>query len=201
MKLVASVHGSYIHTRRVRVLCAHFASVIPQNARMLDVGCGDGLLAHLIEQCRPDVSISGIDVAVRDHTHIPVALFDGQTIPYDDASYDVVMLVDVLHHTEDPMILLREAARVARSNIVIKDHVLQGMLAGPTLRLMDRVGNARYGVALPYNYWPLSEWRTAFETLAVTAGIWNDVPDLYPKPLNWLFGRSLHYIARLDIRR
>ena len=62
------------------------------------------------------------------------------------------MFVDVLHHTEDPMALLGEAVRVARKTIVVKDHTLNGFLAGPTLHFLDRVGNARHDVALPYNY-------------------------------------------------
>jgi hypothetical protein len=36
---------------------------------------------------------------------------------------------------------------------LIKDHTLNGFLAGLTLRFMDWVGNACYGIALPYHYW------------------------------------------------
>jgi hypothetical protein len=55
------------------------------------------------------------------------------------------------------MILLREAVRVARRMILIKDHIVDAVLAGPTLRLMDRIGNARYGVSFPHNYWPRAD--------------------------------------------
>ena len=37
---------------------------------------------------------------------------------------DLIANVDVLHHTTEPMILLREAARVARQVIRIKDYLL-----------------------------------------------------------------------------
>jgi hypothetical protein len=37
---------------------------------------------------------------------------------------DLIANVDVLHHTTEPMILLREASRVARQVILIKDHLL-----------------------------------------------------------------------------
>jgi SAM-dependent methyltransferase len=199
MSLLETIHGGYVHTRRVRVLGDHFAELIPQDAQVLDVGCGDGLLAHLIMQKRPDLALRGIDVLVREQTYIPVAAFDGQVIPYPNASFDAVMFVDVLHHTADPMILLREAVRVVRKALVIKDHTLNGFLAGPTLRLMDWFGNAPHGVALPYNYWPQEKWFEAFETLDLTTGIWKEALSLYPRPANWLFERSLHFIARLDL--
>src|SRR5207248_6754042 len=49
--------------------------------------------------------------------------------------------------------------------IFIKDHSLQGFAAGLTLRAMDMIGNARYGVSLPYNYWPPAQWEEAAQTL------------------------------------
>lgn len=201
MSLIDRLHGGYVHNRRVRVLSDHLAQLIPANARALDVGCGDGLLAHLIMQKRPDVHMKGVDVLVRSHTRIPVDRFDGRVIPYSDGSLDVVMFVDVLHHTEDPMVLLREAVRTARMAIVIKDHTRNGLFAGTTLRLMDQVGNARHGVALLYNYWPKERWLEAFETLGLTIGVWKKGLRLYPRPASWIFDRSLHFVSRLDLRR
>lgn len=199
--LTEYLHGGYVYQRRIRVLCKYLSKLIPQGARVLDVGCGDGLLAHRILQNRPDLKLRGIDVFVRAQTHIPVEGFDGRIIPYADESFDVVTLVDVLHHTEDPMLLLREAARVGNTAILIKDHTRDGPLAGLTLRFLDWVGNARHGVVLPYNYWPQKRWREAFDTLGLTIGVWNRELGLYPRPVNWVFGRSLHFIARLDLNR
>ena len=127
MSLTDHIHGGHVHNRRARVLSEYLAKLIPEDFHLLDVGCGDGLLAHLITQKRPDLNLRGIDVLVRDHTHIPVDEFDRQVIPYANASFDGVIFVDVLHHTQDPMVLLREAVRVARKVIVIKDHTLNGL--------------------------------------------------------------------------
>jgi SAM-dependent methyltransferase len=196
MNLLEKIHGSYVHNRRVRVLAREISALLPANGQVLDVGCGDGLLAAHMQQDKPNVVITGIDVLVRDHTHIPVVKFDGATIPFPDRSFDTLVFVDVLHHTNDPMLLLREATRVARNTIVIKDHTLDGFAAGATLRFMDRIGNRRYNVALPYNYWPKQQWLNAFEALGLTLRTWKSKLDLYPPSVNWFMGRSLHFIAQ-----
>jgi SAM-dependent methyltransferase len=201
MRLLDSIHGIYVLGRRARLLGERLARLLPPHAQVLDVGCGDGRIARLIMQQRPDVCIEGVDTIVRPQTHIPVMQFDGRTIPLADGSRDVVMFVDVLHHTEDPMILLREALRVARAGLLIKDHCLDGWLAGPTLRFMDRVGNARHGVALPFNYWPEARWREAFATLGLDALVFDRRIVLYPPPANWIFGRGLQFVSRLALRQ
>jgi len=111
------------------------------------------------------------------------------------------MFVDVLHHVDDPIVLLSEAVRVARKGIVIKDHTENGLLAGPTLRFMDWVGNARHGIALPYNYWPKERWHQAIESFGLTIAEWRSELGLYPWPAHCVFGRSLHFVARLDCGR
>jgi SAM-dependent methyltransferase len=200
MKLIDRVHGDYVANRRARVLSDHLAKIIPDRFLMLDVGCGDGLIARLINQKRTDIHLRGLDVQVRERTYIPVERFDGEVIPYDDASFDGVMFVDVLHHTHDPMVLLREAIRVARQAVVIKDHMLDGLLAGPILRAMDWVGNSRYNVSLPYNYWTKQKWLQAFDALGMEIGSWTTQLKLYPWPTSCLFDRSLHFVARLELQ-
>ena len=196
--LIDDYHSNKVLARRVRVLAAHLANLAPMNADILDVGCGDGQVARLMLDARPDLTITGVDVLIRDRTAIPVSPFDGQRLPCPDASKDAVMFVDVLHHTDDPMVLLREAARVSRRWVMIKDHTRDGLAAGATLRFMDWVGNARYGVALPYNYWPEARWNAAFAELGLRPAKMLTEIGLYPWWANWLFGRRLHFITLLE---
>jgi SAM-dependent methyltransferase len=171
--------------------------MIPNGARVLDVGCGDGKLAKSIMAVRPDVEIHGIDVLLRDRSHIPVRLFDGLVIPHENESFDLVMFVDVLHHMSAPDVLIREAARVARHSIVIKDHTKDGLLADTTLRFMDWVGNAQHGVGLPYNFWTRKRWLEVFDEFQLKVLAWQTDLHLYPGPASWLFDRSLHFIVKL----
>jgi SAM-dependent methyltransferase len=199
MSVIGRIHGSYVHSRRVRVLCDHLACFIPEQASVLDVGTGDGLLASLLLERRPDLTIEGVDVLPRPTSHIPVRFFDGRCLPCASKSFDVVLFVDVLHHTKDPMVLLREAVRVARRALVIKDHCRQGFAAGLTLRIMDIVGNARHGVSLPYNYWSRAQWKTAAESLQVRTEKMLTELKLYPSFADWIFGRSLHFLTQMSV--
>ncbi len=197
--LAGTLHDGLVSSRRAAVLAKHLAARIPRSARVLDVGCGDGLIDTLIQEIRPDVSVEGIDVLVRPNTKSSVKSFDGFTIPYTQQSFDVTIFVDVLHHTLDPAALLKEAARVA-GIVVIKDHCRDGWLSSPTLRFMDWFGNAHHGVALPYNYWSSAQWDAAFArlSLAVTDRITS--LSLYPPPASWVFERGLHFVAKLERR-
>ncbi len=195
MTLLRRLHARSVHPRRVRVLAELFTRLLPPDARVLDIGCGDGLLARLILQRRPDLAVVGIDVLVRPACQIPVRWFDGRSIPHDDAAFDVALLVDVVHHAEEPAALLREALRVARAGLLVKDHLRDGWLAAPTLRFMDWVGNAHHGVRLPYNYWSEAQWRAQMELLGLRASSWRRELGLYPWPASLLFDRSLHFVS------
>jgi ubiquinone/menaquinone biosynthesis C-methylase UbiE len=196
--LLNILHTKLVSGWRVRVLVESLAALVPNGSRLLDIGCGDGQIAKLIVARRSGVEATGIDVLLRPKTHIPVAKYDGTTIPFEDASFDVVMFIDVLHHTENPAALLREATRVTRRYVLLKDHFRNGVFAGATLRLMDWIGNVHHGVALPYNYLSETEWRRIYERVAVRPVETKRKLNLYPQPVNLVFGRGLHFIALLE---
>ena len=82
MSLLDSIHGGFIHKRRLGMLSDYLAKVLLENGSVLDMGCGDGQLAFLIQSKRPDITITGIDVLVRSTAAIPVMEFDGKHIPF-----------------------------------------------------------------------------------------------------------------------
>lgn len=200
MNTAERLHQAYGGNRRLEALARHLAPLLPERASVLDVGCGDGALDERIGGARPDVEISGIDVLVRPETRIPVTSFDGRAIPHPDDAFDAVVLVDVLHHCDDPEALLAEAVRVARRCVLLKDHIASGPVSRALLRFMDDVGNRRFDVALPHNYWEEPRWRDAFERLGLTVETWETDLRLYPGPLDWIFGGSLHFVARLGVQ-
>jgi SAM-dependent methyltransferase len=198
MNLLDRVHEGYVSGRRIRRLAQLLSELIPPGCSLLDVGCGDGKLARSLQGRRPDLRIEGVEVLLRKHTWIPVTAFDGTTLPYGEAHFDGVMLIDVLHHTPDPLLLLREALRVSRRWLVLKDHQRQGPGAGLRLRFMDYVGNARHTVALPYHYLSRREWNELRRVLDLQIAAEVKQLGLYPWPFEYVFGGNLHFLVLLE---
>jgi len=198
MNLLDRLHEGYVHGRRNRRLSEHLSELIPPGCNLLDVGCGDGQLARSLQQKRPDLRIEGVEIQLRKQTWIPVTQFDGKCLPYGESRFDGVMLIDVLHHTPDPRRLLREALRVSRRWLILKDHILRGPWAGMRLRFMDYVGNARHAVALPYNYLSAEEWNELRRALDLQIAVEVKQLGLYPWPFDFIFGAKLQFLALLE---
>ncbi len=198
MSFFGNIHNKIVFSRRVKTLSKKIATLLPQNASVLDIGCGDGSIALMVQTLRPDITVRGIDVLVRPNAKIQVSEYDGLTFPFKDNTFDVVLFIDVLHHTDDPLTLLAEAMRVSSKYIVLKDHLRNGFMAESTLRFMDWFGNAHHGVRLPYNYWSEKEWQSSLHKLNLRATHWQNSLSLYPPPASWLFDRGLHFISRLE---
>jgi len=199
MRGIGVLRERLVVPRRAAVLADTLSLALFDAQTALDVGCGEGSIDLLIQAAVPGLVIRGVDVLVWPEARIPVETFDGYRLPFDDKNFDAVMFVDVLHHTDDPMVLLREAKRVARRAIVLKDHTMDGVLAYLILRFMDWVGNAHHDVALPYNYWSERRWRAAFDELGLGVEQWRTTLGLYPWPASLVFERGLHFVTRLAI--
>lgn len=201
--MLGRAHRQVVFGRRVRVLAEFLAARIPAGAAVLDVGCGDGSIAKLVTLNKPGVSIEGIEFAPRVNCQIECKPFDGKTIPYADASVDVCMFVDVLHHVPDShgiKRLLSEACRVSRRYVLIKDHLSENPLDFKTLQFMDWVGNRPHGVVLPYNYQSRAEWDSHFAHAGLSVKEWETSIPLYPFPFSAIFGRQLACIGLLEKR-
>src|SRR5581483_10454253 len=89
LALLKRAHAHTVFERRARVLAQALAKEIPQQSSVLDIGCGDGTIATLIKEFNPGMSIRGIEFAARPSCSIESTTFDGRTIPYASASFDV----------------------------------------------------------------------------------------------------------------
>ena len=93
-----------------RDVTRHFAP----GTRLLDVGCGGAWLGdHFSDYTGVDVSPEAVEAARSRGREVVLVEADG-ALPFDDASFDGVVLKDVLEHVPDPVAVVREARRVLR---------------------------------------------------------------------------------------
>jgi SAM-dependent methyltransferase len=187
-------HAPIYETRQKR-LVQLISPYLHAGQRVLDVGCGFGHLGQALMEKVPGVQVEGIESAVRDGALIPITAYEGKRMPWPDATFDAVILADVLHHDEDQERLLREAARVSRSLVIVKDHLREGFLAQQRISLLDWAANAGYQVPCTFRYNNLAEWhamvgRVGSKTVAEITSI-----DIYPPVFNQLLGKGLHYFV------
>ncbi len=146
---------------------------------------------------RPDLSVRGIEKTVRGGCAIACARFDGTALPLKDHSVDLCMFVDVLHHTDDVRSMLREAVRVSRGYLLIKDHVFRNRTDLAILKFMDWFGNRPYGADIRAKYFTREQWSECFTAVKLDVVHRNDLLEVYPSPLNLIFERDLHFAALL----
>jgi len=199
VQLIGKAHGRLLRLHRVAVLADRLSAMLPACTTLLDVGCGDGNIAKLVSGSVPGLQVTGAEFSPRADCAIPCTGFDGAHLPFPDKSFDGCMVVDVLHHSLDPLSIMRDAARVCRNFILIKDHLAENAFDHWTLRLMDWVGNRPHGVVLPYNYLSGKRWKELYRGAGVTEQKVNRAIPLYPAPFSFVFGRKLHFISLLTI--
>jgi SAM-dependent methyltransferase len=191
-------HRKVVMGRRVHQISKHISELIPDSVfSLLDVGAGTGEMAQAVNSFRPELNVSGVDVYIRPKTFIPIVKYDGNTLPFDDCTFDAVMIVDVLHHCNDPVAVLKECARVSKQFVIIKDHVSDSSCDEKVLKFMDWVGNRAHGVILPYNYLSSSNWNSAFIEAGLKKVSLTNQLNLYPMPFDIIFGGTLHCLHLL----
>lgn len=148
---------------RRKYLSRKLAPYLKDNCKVLDLGSSDGRLAHCIKQElekeQRKVSFTGCDIHVQTQTYIPIIEYDGKRLPFEDNSFDCILIVDVLHHTNKPLEVLKEAKRVTRKNILIKDHYWTTQKDFIRLKHADYIGNHPYGIPLPNNFLNKEGWQ------------------------------------------
>jgi SAM-dependent methyltransferase len=103
--------GFNLPALKARYLLDH----LPDAGAVLEIGSGDGKFLRTLAVQRPRLRIHGCDI--RDWTSPDPAIdFRVMTrdIPYADATFDGVLVADVLEHVDDPEHLLAETARVLK---------------------------------------------------------------------------------------
>jgi ubiquinone/menaquinone biosynthesis C-methylase UbiE len=94
-------------------------SALPKGARIADLGCGSGVFSNVLRQrgynCTGvDLSANLIRIARQKYPDIEFIEGDVENLPFDDASFDGVLLAGILHHFSDHTAFLSEVKRILK---------------------------------------------------------------------------------------
>lgn len=120
---------------------------------ILDLGCGDGLfLKHVTAKIKAGLEMSEAAVKKARKQRIDARIFDFEhkKLPFKSNEFDVVTLLDVLEHTFQPDIQLRNASRVGKKTVITVPNFaffvfrLQGLIGAVPIVLGERKGHCFY---------------------------------------------------------
>ncbi len=90
---------------------------LPSSARVLDAGCGSG---RTLEELSPRGEVSGVELnpeaarVARDRGDFDVRIGRLEELPWAEGTFDLITCLDVIEHTPDDGVTLRELRRVTR---------------------------------------------------------------------------------------
>lgn len=154
------------------------AGLVPAGARVLDLGCGQGLLGSLLQVCGP-VRYTGIELQARDAERARVALgassgaaiVCGDVRTQDFPASDTVVLLDVLHYlpaAAQEAVLARACAALAPGGrLLLRVGDAEARRGYAVSRWVDRVVSGLRRGAPPVQGRPVSAWTERLRVLGL----------------------------------
>ena len=156
----------YRGTKKWSWLRTHLGS----SGRVLDVGAGEGYVGAAARQTS-GLEVQLVDVVDFNRTDLPLTVYDGHHLPFDDETFDAALLVFVLHHTEDVAAVINEVRRVTRrgGRVGVVESVVENRFDAWWLPFADRLANRlRSGGRMTdqeehLHFRSAPEWRSYFQ--------------------------------------
>lgn len=118
---VGALHGSARGQRNITGRIDAMARLAPlEGTRLLDIGCGSGeytsVMSHNFEAVDAiDIEPERLELFEQQRPHnATVAAMSANELNFDDDTFDVVTLIEVLEHLVDPVVALIEIRRVLK---------------------------------------------------------------------------------------
>ena len=145
---------------RAKNIFSKISPFIKNADKIIDIGCGTCNLDELILKKNIELKPIDVDNLSFVDTIIP-EIYDGVNVPYKNNSFNISLLITVLHHTSNPDKLLLEAARVSRQIIIIEDIYLNHLHKKIT-HFLDSIINLEFSNH-PHSNKSDSEWKKLFK--------------------------------------
>ncbi|MEM6722794.1 MAG: class I SAM-dependent methyltransferase [Bacteroidota bacterium] len=162
---VAPIRKRYISNwgpKWIKYKVDSFANLLQPTDTILDIGAGGALISK--ELMNRGHRVTPLDLENLSYLpEIEPIVYDGQTMPFEENSHDVALLLTVLHHTQDPEAILQETKRVAKRIILIED-VYNNVFQKYLTFFMDGIVNWGYSPC-PHTNKDDKGWKATFKQL------------------------------------
>lgn len=100
---------------------------LPENASVLDVGCGKGFMLHDFKELMPELTVAGIDISdyaienAKETVKPYLQVGDAVSLPWENGFFDFVVSINTIHNLslEECKQALREIQRVTKKHAFI----------------------------------------------------------------------------------
>lgn len=148
--------------RRAEFFVSRFEGRLPAASRVLDIGGGWGFYSEPLERRGHHLTV--LDVVKPALQKAPVIIYEGGRFPFPDQSFDVSLLVTMLHHVPDPEALIREAGRVTRRFLIVVEDLYHHAWGRFWTVLRDRLYNFEF-FGHPCQFRKKEDWVALFGKL------------------------------------
>ncbi|MFA5181588.1 MAG: class I SAM-dependent methyltransferase [Syntrophales bacterium] len=115
----------YLADYRDNWFLKHLDNWIRGKDLVLDLGAGNSCMGQLLEKYH-DCRVLNLEVAqYQTHNTLPLVIYNGRDIPFKDGSFDVVLILFVLHHADEPAQVLKEAKRICRRSVIVFEDYIE----------------------------------------------------------------------------
>ena len=155
---------SRAYRRAARKMCQEAAKFIQKGSKILDIGCGSGIIAKNFQEFF-QAELIGIDIQDKRIFPINFQIINSYHYPFPDNSFDTVLINYVLHHSDDPAALLNEAKRVAKDKIIIYEDLPEGFVSRLFCKIHGKVFDKFFENPSKTSFTTEKQWEEVFEKI------------------------------------
>ncbi|MCO4845476.1 MAG: class I SAM-dependent methyltransferase [Sulfurovum sp.] len=110
--------GPSIYPRKIRESLCSFLIPLSKRALVLDLGAGTGIMTEFAYACREDLRFTAVDPAEGmlkfSAEYIETHKAHAETLPFEEDSFEAILIGEALHHFSDVDKSLQEIVRVLK---------------------------------------------------------------------------------------
>ncbi|MEN4053030.1 MULTISPECIES: class I SAM-dependent methyltransferase [Sulfurimonas] len=112
--------GTLIYQKKVLEELCIFLKPLPSQASVLDIGAGTGIMSEFAHKCNSELKYVAVDPADGMLKYAPAYvqtyIATAEELPFEDNSFDMILMGESLHHFSNPELAMKEAVRVLKKN-------------------------------------------------------------------------------------